>query len=200
MTVSQVRQESSVAAINGYAATLQHLELLRRKRDQLQASQLDAEEQHLHRIACAYSAGLIGMDGLATAYTEYKAVTDPGYSHRWNVVIPVSAARIQSHIKIRSYRQPNGPHGTWEGPFPFGGETTPGEGISVVYILFDAANVPCYVGSTRYFRKRTHQHADEGKRFVYWRAYPCDSRAAAYALEDRLLREYKPYLNKRAAA
>ena len=185
---------------DGYDATLQHLGLLRRKRDELQATQGEAEDQHLWRISCAYNAGQISLDELAAAYVEYRAVTDPGYSHRWNAVMAVSAARLQNHLKVLSYRAPNGPHGTWEGTFPFDDETTPGTGTSVVYVLFDAANVPCYVGSTGHFRRRMHWHADEGKAFVFWRAHPCNSRAAAYELEDQLLRQYKPYLNKRAAA
>jgi predicted GIY-YIG superfamily endonuclease len=189
-----------IARVEGYAATLQHLELLRRRRDDLRAKQARAEDQHLHRIACAYAAGQIDIDDLAVAYAEFKELADAGYSKAWNAAIPVSAAKIQSHIKIRSYREPNGPHGTWEGPFPFGEETSPGEGTSVVYVLFDVANVPCYVGSTAHFRRRLHQHADGGKTFVFWRAYPCGSRAEAYRLESRLLREHKPYLNKRAAA
>jgi hypothetical protein len=189
----------AVAVVEGYAATLQHLELLRRRRDDLQAKQREAEAQHLWRISCAWTAGLLDMGDLATAYVDFRDSADPGYCNRWNAILPVSAARIQSHIKIRFYRAPNGPHGTWEGTFPFGDETTPGTGTAVVYILFDEANVPCYVGSTEHFRRRLHQHAED-KLFVFWRAIPCANRAAAYALEDRLLHEHKPYLNKRAAA
>lgn len=185
--------------IEGYAATLQHLELLRRKRDDLKAKQAEAEEQHLHRIGCAYTAGQIGMDALAEAYAAFRAVSDPGYSHRWNAFITVSAARVVSYIKLQAYHAPSAEWQAWEGTFPFGPETTPGAGTSVVYILFDQANVPCYVGSTAHFRGRLHQHAKD-KQFAFWRAYPCADRAAAYALEDRLLREHKPYLNKRAAA
>lgn len=186
--------------IEGYAATLQHMEMLRRKRDALQAAQREAEEQHLHRIGCAYEAGQIGMDELAVAYVEFKAVADSGYSRRWNAVMAVSSATLMAYLKRLAYHAPCGPHGTWEGPFPFGDETTPAAGSSVVYILFDSFNAPCYVGSTEHFRHRLHQHANAGKDFSWWRAYPCETRAAAYALEDRLLREHKPYLNKRAAA
>lgn len=187
-------------SIEGYAATLQHLELLRGKRDALQARQAGAESQHLKRIGDAYTAGTIDLDDLVVAYFEYKAVSDPGYSTRWNAAVPVTAARVQARIRSLAYRAPSGPHGTWEGPYPFGGETTPGSGTSVVYVLFDYSNVPCYVGSTKHFRGRMNRHAKEGKQFCWWNAFPSANRAEAYAIEDRLLHEHKPYLNKRAAA
>lgn len=189
------------AVIEGYAATLQHLALLKQKREQLQAIQRDAESQHLQRISCAYWAGLITKDDLVLIYDEFKSLSDAGYSIRWNdAVMPLRAAEIDAHRRSLIHRRPNGPYGTWEGAYPFNGSPTPGERTCVVYVLFDATNVPCYVGSTRSFRMRLNRHAADGKEFCYWRAHPCADRAAAYALEDSLLKQFKPYLNKRAAA
>lgn len=188
------------SAIEGYTTTLQHIEMLHCKRDQLRQAQLEAERQHLHRIACAWEGGVIDEDGLELAYRQYKALAMPGYSIRWNEVMAISAARLLNRARSQRYRQPSGPHGTWSGTHPFGAETTPGTGMSVVYILFDEINKPCYVGSTAHFRTRLNRHAKEGKRFISWTAYPCASRDAAYLLETRLLREHKPYLNKRTVA
>lgn len=190
---------ASRLAVEGYADTLQHLGLLKRKRDQLRTAQMDAERQHLHRIACAYDAGVIDKDDLVEIYEEFRALADDGYSHRWNAEMRVTAAQIQAYSYRQAHRRPNGPHGTWEGVYPFASDTTPGVHTCVVYILFDSANAPCYVGSTQHFRKRLNWHAADGKQFTYWRAQPCADRAAAYALETQLLRQHKPYLNKRAA-
>lgn len=40
-------------------------------------------------------------------------------------------------------------------------------------------------------------HIRDGKSCARWLAYPCADREAAYVLEGQLLRERKPYLNRR---
>jgi predicted GIY-YIG superfamily endonuclease len=65
-----------------------------------------------------------------------------------------------------------------------------------VYVLFDAAGEPCYIGSTQNFRERARVHRT-GIAYERWVAYPCTDREAAYELETRLLKEHKPYRNKK---
>jgi hypothetical protein len=188
-----------LAAIEGYEATLQHIRLLQGKRDALTARQRAAEEQHLHRIAGEYRAGVITIYDLARAYKEFQAAAgEPGFAKRWEQGVGISRARM-IHAASEMYR-PNGPHGSWMGIYPFDGGPFPQNNTPVAYVLFDALNQPCYVGSTQHFSHRMRKHTADGKQFTYWHAYPCTDRAAAYALEDRLLKEHKPYLNKRAAA
>lgn len=66
-------------------------------------------------------------------------------------------------------------------------------------MLFDEANVPCYVGSTKRLSDRLRQHKKDGKPFVRWQAHPCRDRDHAYELEVRLLEQHLPYLNKKAS-
>lgn len=195
-TPSEPLAESGLSAVEGYFATLQHISLLRRKRDQIQAALTAAEEQHLHRIGVAYAAGNLDMEDLWTAFAAYRDIADKGFTRRWDRAISVSAGKIKWH----PWRRSSAPGGAWSGCYPFGESRTPGEGISVVYVLFDEANVPCYVGSTEHFRTRLAAHWYDGKRFGYWHAYPCADRQSAYDLETQLLKQHKPYLNKKAAA
>lgn len=93
---------------------------------------------------------------------------------------------------------PNGPEGTYVGVAPLpGDDVAPLEGTPVVYVLFDEDNEPCYVGSTQNLRARLNAHLTNGKQFVRWQAYPCASREDAYVLEERLLVERMPRLNRR---
>lgn len=181
------------AAPHACRATLQHIALLGRKRAAIAAAQDQAEEQYLHRIAAGYADGSVSLDGLSGLLREFRAVAGPGWKHRWNAAIGIDPQWLAHHWPA------NGPGGSWEGPWPLAGGPRPRNGASVAYVLFDAANVPCYVGSTHDFGTRLHRHETDGKEFTFWRAHPCADRDAAYALESRLLAEHKPYLNKRAA-
>lgn len=78
-------------------------------------------------------------------------------------------------------------------------EPAPPVGVSVVYVLFDVWNEPAYVGSTQDFRVRLAVHRKEKPGLLTWTAFPCADREAAYVLENRLLKEYKPHLNKKAS-
>jgi hypothetical protein len=180
----------------GYEVTLRHIALLGQQRDDLSAAKAAAEENHLRRVAFVYEAGAIGMDGLAEAYYEYRLLADPGFSRRWDTIIPVPANKVVSYARSRPQRQPNGAGGTWSGPYPFDDGPTPGDATSVAYMLRDVVRAVCYIGSTAGFRGRINRHARDGKEFTSWCAYPCTDRAEAYALEARLIREHQPYLNK----
>ncbi len=94
---------------------------------------------------------------------------------------------------------PNGPEGTWTGSWPCSkAEPYPLRGVAVVYVLFDANNQPAVSAARNQFRTRMGKHVKDGKVFTHSQAYPCPSRDHAYELEDRLLKERLPDLNKRA--
>lgn len=182
------------------AATLDHLALIRGKWEKLQAAQIAAEEQLLHRVGRMYEAREIGELQLIALYEAFSAVALPGYTKRWNAAVPLSAKRIpnlRTHLQYLLQNAPNMPDGTWRGTRPIGSGPIPVDGIPVVYVLYDAENGPCYVGSSEKFRARLQSHERDDKPFVRWSASRCSDREAAYQIEDRLLAEFKPYLNKR---
>jgi predicted GIY-YIG superfamily endonuclease len=187
--------QDAIGRLRPYAtATLQHIALLKRKQERLRAAQIDAERQFLHSVAAAWAAGDLDTAGLAEALRAYRAVAAPGFMGHWDAALPVSAAKLLTWPDSA----PNGPAGSWEGTYPIGvRDPAPRRNICVVYVLFDAANQPCYVGSTSTFRDRLARHQRDGKLFVRWTAYPCKDREAAYQLEVRLLEQHKPYLNKK---
>lgn len=191
-------------ALAPYEDTLQHIALLASRRDRINAAQLEAERQVIHRAACDFEAGRLDAEDLYAFYMRYKQHALPGFSRLWNERMPIGAQRIggllyQQRVRGERHRLP--PDGAWRGEWPLSdGVTFAPARQSVVYVLFDAFNEPCYVGSTQDLRKRLQAHARDGKEFTRWMAHPCANRKAAYELETKLLGEYKPYLNKRAAA
>ncbi|MBX6386536.1 MAG: GIY-YIG nuclease family protein [Microbispora sp.] len=182
-----------------YTASLQHVDLLAAKIANLTLAQIDTEEQVIHRIASDYRAGRIDIEQVLEHYLWLKERAASGFMFRWNRHMPdnASAKRIRHTVHTRRRHTP-GPDGIWRGAYPFGDtERYPRTPTPVVYVLFDAANEPCYVGSTADFRGRAKAHHKEGKPFVRWMAYPCADREAAYRLEERLQREHLPYLNRK---
>lgn len=178
------------------AATLHHIELLREKELKLEAARHEAETQVLHRVGTAFRAGEIDHHQLYAIYERYKAIGVVGRKTRWDDNVDLSW-RLMSYL---STQLPNGPEGSWVGEYPIlHGATAPARGIAVVYVLFDEANEPVYVGSTDQFRTRMSAHWKDGKRFVRWQAHPCRDRDHAYRLEDRLLKQHKPRLNRKAS-
>lgn len=174
-------------------ATLQHIEKLHARAQTLEALRVDAEEQLLHRVGAAYDAGQISAAELTEIYERYKMLSLVGRAQRWNEAISVTWHRMPNLWRW----EPNGPAGTWVGPWPIEDtDPTPPPGSFIVYVLFDATNEPIYVGSTGDFRIRLKQHAKK-KPFVNWQAYAVEDRESAYELEVRLLRERLPLLNKR---
>jgi hypothetical protein len=184
-----------VAAITGYEVALSHVALLAQRRDKLTRQKAGAEEAYLRQVAAAHKRGELGIDGLAEAYYDYREVADSGYSYRWDIIVHIPAAKLAGYAKSRPHREPNGPDGSWHGHFPFGDGPTPGVGVSVVYVLYDASDGICYIGSTASFRSRLHCHAKDGKEFARWHAYPCKNRRTAFDLEYQLIRKHQPYLN-----
>lgn len=188
-------------ARGGLDATYQHISMLYRKQQLLRASQIAAEEQFLHRVGSLYAAGTMTEVEMALAYRAYAEYAMTGFMKRWDAAVPVPAGRMQyilCDLKTKQRHAPNGPEGTWRGAWPRTGcDRLPVSGTCVVYVLYDADNEPCYVGSTQDLLARLKDHAKKGKQFVCWSASACKDRDAAYALEVRLLDEYMPYLNKR---
>ena len=177
------------------AATLQHIEKLHAQVLKLEALRIEAEEQLLHRIGNDYRAGRLSAEELIEVYERYKATRISGRTTRWNEAVPVPWLRMPK----LSLWQPNGPAGTWVGTWPMSdGASVPAPYQPVVYVLFDEASEPIYVGSTGDLRIRLKAHAKQHKPFVRWQAYAAADREAAYQLETKLLREHKPSLNKRA--
>lgn len=194
MTAESVSSDS-------HQSTLRHITLIRAKRENLRAAQIEAERQLCHRIGTDFAAGRLSEADLCELYDEYRLIAEPGFSDRWGEHLPFSGKQM-SGVKGRLRWREALSSGPWSGEYPFlghGQEPTPPTGCSVVYVLFDAKNIPCYVGSTKYFSSRLTQHHRAGKRFGRWMAQHCANREAAYLLEERLLREHKPYLNVRAS-
>ena len=186
-----VRPDPAIQA--GLDATLQHIALLMEKQDRLRDIQVQAENQLLHRAAVAYGDRRMGDVELADLYMAYSVIAQPGYEIRWNLAIPIHAKRMKYILS----NAPNGPQGTWRGTYPFAGGPVPLDGISVVYVLYDRESNPCYVGSTHAMRERFKRHVKDRKSFVRWTACRCEDRETAYQLEEKLLGEHKPYLNRK---
>lgn len=179
-----------------FAATIQHIELLHDKQLRLLKARQEAEEQLLHQLGSAYRCGDIGVEQLLEVSSRYKFLNLDGRSKRWNQNVGIN----WHSMSAMSDQGMNGPEGTWVGEWPCAYYSpAPGRGVAVVYVLFDEANTPCYVGSSHNFRTRLKAHDKAGKRFVRWQAYPCRDREHAYQLEDRLLKERLPHLNRKAS-
>lgn len=176
-------------------ATLQHIENLHNRIRKLQAQRIQAEEQLLHRAGNAWRAREMSSLHFWLVFRRYKRLKIDGRMKRWNAIMPVSWTQMPN---LRRW-DPNGPAGTWVGPWPIGAaDRRPPPDSFVVYVLFDAANEPVYVGSTGDLRARLRVHAKNGIAFITWQAYAAADREAAYRLEEKVLRERLPPLNKRA--
>lgn len=182
-------------------ATYQHISLLRRKQDLLRTSQIAAEEQFLCRIAQLFAARHISEVELAFIYRAYAEFAIPGFLKRWEANIPVKPGRVQyilRDLETTERHAPNMPDGTWQGSWPLDhADRVPMYNTCVVYVLYDATNGPCYVGSTQNLKARLKDHHKDGKPFTRWTAFACGDREAAYQLEEKLLAEHQPYLNKK---
>ena len=182
---------------HSFASTLQHLDLLNQRLAKLHAAREEAEHQVLHRAGSAYRNGEIDILQLTDIYETYSALAIPGRTSRWNKHID-----INWHVmgRIAEHSRPNGPENTWVGDWPLAPNgCCPERGVNVVYVLFGPDNEPCYVGSTKTFRQRLKVHEKDGKEFQRWQAYMCRDREHAYQLEERLLKERLPRLNRKAA-
>lgn len=177
-------------------STLQHIELIQHKESRLAQARMDALGQVLHRIGTEHKAGRLTQLQLTTVLNTIRKLNIAGASTLWNQSVAVDwVSLVQAAKKL-----PNGPEGSWVGEYPYPQNScVPQSGFSVVYVLFDERNRPCYVGSTKSFSARLRKHWKDGKRFASWQAHPCRDRNHAYEVEDRLLKQHLPYLNKKAS-
>ncbi|MEV6297823.1 GIY-YIG nuclease family protein [Actinoplanes sp. NPDC051861] len=198
------------------AASVQHLEGLERaikgledKLDRLK----EARKDTLKQIACEVKRqrDKDPADWESPRLLKiYEALRAPFLGEAWKSAgLPHLQAMKRDVDRARRYA-PNDPDsdgwvGQWEvrqeswGPVGNVIGNRPGPGISVVYVLYSADYSPAYCGSTKDFEKRLLAHFKNGKEFVAWRAVPCEDRERAYELEDRLLKEHCPPLNKKAS-
>lgn len=166
----------------------------------------DAEGQLLHRWGSAYRAGLVSEDEIVDAAMAVASGghLPSGWVARWNEAFGFD---VRALVYQRNYQakhaaraEQNAGHG-WTGTYGDAGTSfpRPPKGQSVVYVLYNAALEPIYVGSTQDFPERMKAHRRDGKPVAYWRAVPYSTREEAYAAEDAMLREVKPEMNRKAA-
>lgn len=183
-----------------YADSLRHINLIAAKRAKLAATQMKAEEQLLWSIQCDIVSGALTRREAVDVYADYRELSGPGFSKRWDATVKAyTSGEISFEVQHAYKYRANGAGGSFVGPWPLSPEDPrPRTGDSVVYVLFDSDAVACYVGSTQSFKPRLATHLREGKPFVSWQAYVCRDREAAYVLEEQMLREHMPYLNRKA--
>lgn len=183
-------------ALDDLQATARHIQLLDRKLETLTNARADSWSQMLAAAARLFRAGQMDRAALIELHASMKHSYGPGFSRVWDEHMPIPSNRV---LWFRM-DVPNGPMGSFIGTIPIGSANPcPPGGMAVVYVLFDAANEPIYVGSTDAFRDRLRVHRKEKPEARQWTAYPCRDRKHAYDVEDRLLKEHKPRMNKRAA-
>lgn len=198
MTRTVIGAVPTVRVEPAYEATLNHCDLIRRKVDRLQETLAASMVQLFVSANREYHAGNVTLDDLGVLYNRARAL-GPGFSAVWDRNMSIKAAAIRHHMRYRPSAANAGGGVYWSGPYPY--ETTtprPVRGVAVVYVLYDATNEPIYLGSSACFGDRMRAHRKSGKAFVWWMAYPCGSREAAYLLEGGLLAARKPPLNVKA--
>lgn len=189
-------------------ATAVHIITVQRTINRLVVAKNEAWGQLLAGFRRAYLANEMEPEELAEILDEMKASYGEGFSKLWNRNMPkeINHARLRSLVfqrkqdpSLRTRYKPNGPTAdTWTGCFPIAhNDPIPPRGTSVVYVLFDANNEPAYVGSTENFLARMKAHCLEKPGLANWIAYRCRDRNHAYQLEDRLLKQHMPRLNRK---
>lgn len=173
--------------------TDQTIQKLKERRAALKSMQEQAEEQLIHRASVEFRAGRITEDDLLEVSGIVRVSCSARCATRWasaGLPLPVD---IQRRINYR----PNCPDGSWwqQSRFVRSGSRPP-SGQAVVYVLYDEAGEPCYVGSTGDLQRRLIEHRRE-KTFDSWRAWPCIDRIDAYRRESEMLRTVMPALNRR---
>jgi hypothetical protein len=196
-------------SLDDLSASIDHLELICNKIERLQRVRYDTLRQLCYGIRREWHAGELTDEqilGLRRAFIDEwrlpnvkKAWDSSGLPSAVELARKVADARYEKE-RIRRHTSNDVDSGGWVGEWidrkP--SEPYPARGESVVYVLYGEDFDPVYCGSTESFRSRLKAHAYSGKEFVAWRAVPAPDREAAYQLEDRLLREHCPPLNKRA--
>jgi hypothetical protein len=192
------------------AASVQHLELIGESIDSLRAkiARLEVARTETLRQIAAASKRAIGDRrwGREEMFDLYEALNTPGFFTAWNAAGLPHPARLRAEVEMARRNAPNDlASGGWLGEFdwehPIGviPSPHPPNWTPVVYVLYAPDAEPVYCGSTEHFKQRLKAHHREGKRFAAWRASPCADREQAYILEDRLLKQSCPPLNRKAS-
>lgn len=180
--------------VNELQATARHIELIDAKIEKLSSLRAESWTQLLTAAHRMYRSRRFTEADLLRLFDSMKASYGPGFTAVWNEHMPIQANRMPRwRIDL-----PNGPGESWLGEIPIGSNSpSPPFGVAVVYVLFDGANEPVYVGSTDAFRARISSHRREKPEARRWTAHRCRDREHAFQVEDRLLREHMPRMNKR---
>lgn len=165
----------------------------------------DAESQFLQRWAGAYRTGLVSEDDIIDAALDVamSGHLPSGWMARWSEAFGVNVRALvyqrNYQAKHAEHHQENAGHG-WVGTCEDSGASfpRPPKGQCVVYVLFDVASEPVYVGSTQDLAGRIRAHRRDGKPVAHWRAVPYATREDAYAAEEAMLRTVKPMMNRKA--
>lgn len=192
------------------AASVQHLGLLDvpiKSAEARLARLRSARTQTLEQIAVA--AKRVGAErswNLLDYLALYEEINCPGLFAAWNAVGLPHPSKMRAESDTTQRCAPNDPaSGGWVGGWDWGTpggpllDAYPRDWTPVVYVLYGANAEPIYCGSTEHFRQRLKAHHREGKEFVAYRAVRCADRERAFALEDRLLKQSCPPLNRRAS-
>jgi hypothetical protein len=177
-----------VSTTNTYSDTLAHCQIITSKINRLSATLDESMAVALRLADREFRDGQITIDDIAELYGEFRDLK-PGFSTIWNQHMSVHSKVASLHL--RAGKTPT----YWSGPYPYDGSSRPMKGTPVVYVLYNAANEPVYLGSTGEFGARMRRHRADGKPVAWWLAFPCESREAAYLLEGGLLAARKPPLN-----
>lgn len=195
------------------AASVQHLELITNAilSAEARATRLKAvRAQTLEQIAVA-AKRLTHEWSPRDLLTLYEKLKCSGLHTAWTTAGLPHPQRLKNEVDAIKRHQPNDPvSGGWIGDWvvaqanwgPYGrieNGTHPMKGTPVVYVLYGANSEPVYCGSTQDLYARLKAHHRDSKEFVAWRAVPCNDREQAYQLEDRLLRQSCPPLNRKAS-
>ncbi|MEU4967828.1 GIY-YIG nuclease family protein [Streptomyces smyrnaeus] len=195
-TDTAIKDALPVDLADSVSSTLQHIRLIQEKEARLAEARTTALDQLLHRIGSDWRTGRLTLPQLCLALDEVRGLRMSGRLGAWDKVVGVPWRRLVQVAK----QLPNGPEGSWVGEYPIPADAPrPIYGTPVVYVLFDEVNEPCYVGSTEKLSPRLTAHEKSGKRFVRWQAHPCEDREHAYRLEDRLLKQHLPRMNRKAS-
>lgn len=164
----------------------------------LERQRVRAEEQLFAAIGHDFRMGRITKEDLVDIYRSVRPYLSNGFSARWEERIPVPFRWVQGAAKLANMGRMNGPNGTsWTGVWPpERNAPAPLNNTPVVYVLYDAAGEPIYLGSSKNLRSRLKAHSRE-RDFAAWIAVPCASREAAYLKEDYYLRTCPPAQNKK---
>jgi hypothetical protein len=183
-------------------ATAQQVGFIDQKIRMLEARRDEAEDQLYMALERERKRAALDEYRMAGIYGSLRVIFGRAIARRWDMHIPLVSSRMAGILTLGVDRHRlNGPRGeSWVGNFPLDWrEPAPRDGLSVVYVLYDDTNEPVYVGSSEKFRQRLKAHVKAGKVLTAWMAAPCADRAHAYQVEERLLKERLPPLNKRAS-